>query len=202
MILNMKNRGLVFSLLSLILLQGCSGVSLLKEADTLNELKKDEVLIVGSFELIPKLITKKEQYLNSNRNIDILDYAGVFRNKCIIQVNSSSKIDSKKVIFNPTLGKTFFFKIPRNSPYLVAGSVQLEFGGGILDSGILLPMGLKLDIKRKDQAIYIGHFKYTRDDFNSIIKIELLNNYSKALKDFKKKYGRTKKLRKSLARPI
>lgn len=201
MILNIKKSLIALSLLSLTILQGCSGVTLLKEANALNEVGRDEILITGSIELIPKLM-EDEQHLNLSGSFDILDYAGIFRNKCIIQVNSSAKIDAEKTIINPTLGETFFFKIPRNSPYLVAGNIQMEFGGITLNSGVLLPMGLKLDIKKKDKAIYIGHFKYTRDDFNSVIKVELLDNYSKALKDFKRKFGRNKKLRKSLARPI
>ena len=201
MILNIKKSLLTLSLLSLTILQGCSNITLLEEANTLNGIGGDEVLIIGSIELIPKLM-EDEQYLDLPGSFDILDYAGIFRNKCIIQVNSSSKIDGEKTIINPTLGETFFFKIPRNSPYLVAGNIQMEFGRITLNSGVLLPMGLKLDIKKKDKAIYIGHFRYTRDDFNSIIKVELLDNYSKAQKDFKRKFGRSKKLRKSLARPI
>lgn len=201
MIINIKKSLIVTLLLLTTLLHGCSGITLLKEADTFSEIKKDEVLIVGAIELIPKL-KSEEQYIYLEGSIDLFDYASIFKDKCIIQVNSSPKVDAERTILNPTLEKTFFFKIPRNSPYLVAGNIQTEFGAITLDSGVLLPMGLKLNIKRNDKAIYIGHFRYTRDDFNSIIKSELLDNYSKALKDFNRKYGRNIKLRKSLARQI
>ena len=63
---------------------------------------------------------------------------------------------------------------------------------------ILLPTGFKVNIKPSDKAVYIGDIKYTRDDFNSITKVRLKNNYRKALKQFRKKFGKKVKLRKSL----
>ncbi len=45
---------------------------------------------------------------------------------------------------------------------------------------------------------YIEDIKYKRDDFNSITGVELKDNYRKAQKHFRKKFGKKYKLKKSL----
>lgn len=184
------------------MLQSCSiGGQLLKEADSLNSMTQDEVIIVGSIELRPKLVTD-EQKLDPDGVWDVFGYGDMNKNRCMIQFNSKPVADDYKSLINPELDKVFFFKVPRNMKYMVEASVLTEFSRYGNTGRIWLPMWFKIDIKPTDKAIYIGNIKYTRDDFNSITNIKLEDNYKNAEKIFRKKFGRKYKLRKSLINKI
>lgn len=185
-----------------LFLQSCNmGGVLLKEADSVNNVAKNEVIVVGSIELIPKL-QDDEQSLDPSGVIDLFGHGDMNKNKCMIQFNAQPKKDSYKTLMNPVLGKTFFFKLPKDKKYMVEASVLTEFTRHGNTGTITLPMSFKIDIKPTDKAVYIGKIKYTRDDFNSVTGIELKDDYKKANKQFKKKFGSKYKLRKSLIKEI
>ena len=189
-------------LLASSMLQSCGiGGQLLKEADSLKSMSRDEVIIVGTIELRPKLVSD-EQKLDPDGVWDVLGYGEMNKNRCMIQFNSKPVADSYKSMINPELDKTFFFKVPRNMKYMVEGSVLTEFSRYGNTGRIWLPVWFKVDIKATDKAVYIGKIKYTRDDFNSIINIELEDDYRNAEKIFSKKFGKKYKLRKSLINKI
>lgn len=185
-----------------LLLQACSmGGELLKEADSFKNTTKDEVIIVGTIELTPKL-AKDEQALDPAGVIDLFGYGNMNKNRSMIQFNAKPEASNYKSMINPELGKTFFFKIPRDMKYMVEGSILTEFSRYGNTGKIHLPTWFKINIKPGDKAIYIGKIQYTRDDFNSITNIELKDEYKKANKLFKKKFGKKYKLRKSLIKKI
>lgn len=185
-----------------LLLQACSmGGQLLKETESFKDVTKDEIIVVGTIHLTPKL-EKDEQELNPSGVIDLGGYGDMNRNRSMIQFNDKPQANNYKSMINPELGKTFFFTIPRNMEYMVEGSVLLEFSRYGNTGKIHLPTWFKIDIKPGDKAIYIGDLKYKRDDFNSIIDVKLVDNYKKARNQFRKKFGKKYKLRKSLIRNI
>ena len=197
--LNKYSNYVLYSVvLALVLLQGCSiGGKFLQEAKSFKSVNKDEVIIVGRISITPKL-GKDEQDLDAPGVIDVMGYAEKNKNRSMIQFNSRPVATGYKYVINPKLGKVFFFKVPRNMKYIVDGSILAEFSRYGNTGEILLPTGFKVNIKPSDKAVYIGDIKYTRDDFNSITKVRLKNNYRKALKQFRKKFGKKVKLRKSL----
>jgi len=189
-------------MLSSLMLQACSvGGELLKEADSFRGMAQDEVIIVGSIELRPKL-SKDEQKLSPDGVWDVLGYGDMNKNRCMIQFNSSPVADDYKLLINPELNKTFFFRVPRDKKYIVEGSILTEFSRYGNTGRIWLPMHFKVDIKPNDKAVYIGKIIYTRDDFNSITDIKLKDDYKKANRLFRKKFGKKYKLRKSLIQKI
>ena len=60
---------------------------------------------------------------------------------------------------------------------------------------LILPGGLKYDIRDSDKAIYIGTIRYYRDDYNAITKIDFLNDFEKANQAFIDRFGNGVKLR-------
>ncbi len=185
-----------------MLLQACSmGGQRLKEADSLANVNNNEIIVVGTIELTPKL-AHEEQLLNPPGVLDLFGYAKMNRNRAMIQFNSQPEASNYKYLITPELGKTFFFTIPRDMNYMVEGSVVMELSTRGVSGKIQLPTWFKLDIKPDDRAVYIGKLKYERDDFNSIIGMELLDDYKNAAKQFKKKFGRKHILRKSLIKKI
>lgn len=186
----------------LLLLQSCTmGGEWLKEANSIKDVSKDEVIVVGTIELSPGL-QEGEQALDPDGIIDLFGYGDMNKNKSIVQFNSQPKVDSYKLVINPELGKTFFFKVPKDKKYMVEASILTSYGRYGAKTQILLPMSFKVDIKKSDKAVYIGKIKYTRDDFNSVTKVELVDDYKKAKKQFKKKFGNKYKLRKALVKKI
>lgn len=184
-----------------ILLQGCSmGGKFLTEASSLKSLKKDEVIIVGTIELKPKL-DKDEQELDPKGVWDVMGYGSKNKNRSMITFNSKPVSGDYKYVINPELGKVFFFKVPRNLKYIVDGEVLTVFSR-FGSEKIILPTGFKINIKSSDKAVYIGKIRYIRDDFNSITRVELKDNYKKARRLFRKKFGKKYKLRKSLIKKI
>jgi len=187
---------------SLLLLQACTmGGQVLKEANSFKAVGKDEVVVVGTVEITPKL-AKDEQSLDPSGVIFIGNIDDVYRNRAMIQFNNQAEESDYKTVITPELGKTFFFKIPRDMKYIVDGSVVMELSPHGASGKIVLPTWLKIDIKPGDKAVYIGKITYRRDDFNSVTAVKLTDDYSAANRAFKKRFGSKYKLRKSLVRPI
>jgi hypothetical protein len=61
---------------------------------------------------------------------------------------------------------------------------------------LILPGGLKYEIQASDRAIYIGTFRYHRDDYNAITKVDLVNEFDKANQAFTERFGNVVKLRR------
>lgn len=183
-------------------LQACSmGGELLKESESAATLTKDEVILVGTIELSPKL-AGDEQELDPPGVIDVMGFLEKNRNHAMIQLNSKAEVDDYKMLITPELGQTFFFTVPREMAYMVEGSIIMEYSTHGVSSKIVLPTWFKLDIKPSDKAIYIGKIVYKRDDFNSVVDMKLVDDYTNATKQFKKKFGSQTKLRKSLIKKL
>ena len=176
------------------------GGKFLPEAGSFKTVKKDEVVVVGRITLLPKL-EKGEQELDPKGVWDVMGYGSKNKNRSMITFNSSPEPAGYKFVINPELGKTFFFSVPRNLKYIVDGEVLIKFSR-FGSEKVILPTGLKLNIRSSDKAVYIGDLVYTRDDFNSITKVKLKDNYSKARRLFRKKFGKKYKLRKSLVKAV
>lgn len=190
----------IFALLiavTVFMLQGCGMAGLLKEADPSAKVKTGEVIIVGTIELTPGL-TKDEQKLDAEGVVDLFGVGDMNKNRALIQLNSATDASGTAEYINPVLGKPFAFVVPANLKYVVEGYVVTEFTKHGYTGKIRLPVDFKLDIQPSDKAIYIGHIRYERDDFNSITSVELKDDYVIAEKIFRKQYGSKYKLRKSL----
>lgn len=199
-----KNSGAItlpIFLLLIFLVQGCTmGGKFLPEAGSFKTVKKDEVVVVGRITLLPKLV-KDEQELDPDGVWDVMGYGAKNKNRSMITFNSSPKSSGYKFVINPELGNIFFFRVPKNLKYIVDGEVLIKFSRYGTEK-VILPTGLKVNIRPSDKAVYIGDLVYTRDDFNSIIKVQLKDNYTKARRLFRKKFGKKYKLRKSLVKTL
>lgn len=93
------------------------------------------------------------------------------------------------------LGKTFYVTFESKPFYYLRGVIVM--GGGVLlkpiesDSGdIVLPAGVKIDVHPGDKAVYIGTIRYERDDFFSITKVSIRDDYEHENAAFIKKFGK------------
>ncbi len=191
-----------FVVMAVLLLQACTmGGQMLKEADSSSIIADNEIIVVGTIELIPAL-GKEEQELSPSGVIDLAGYGGMNRNRAMIQFNNQPEASDYKFLINPKLDEMFFFKIPADLKYVVDGRVIVELGRRGAVSEILLPTGLKIDARPGDKAVYIGNLKFTRDDFNSITGVKLTDEYKSAVRQFRTRFGGKYKLRKAIVKPM
>ena len=175
-------------------------MQLMKEAKSFRGVSKNEVIVVGRIDISPRL--KKDEQDFYVPGIVLFDFEKPFRNKVMLQFNAQPVASANELVINPRLGKLFYFKVPRNNKYIVNGYIVTGFLGLGKTAKIKLPTGFKVNFKKGDKAVYIGHLKYKRDDFDSIVSVKLKDNYNKAKKYFRKIFGKKYKLRKSLMRKI
>lgn len=189
---------------STVLLQAWSlpRVKFFDEASSLNEVGPDEVIIVGTIEMAP-LLKSDEQSLTSKNVIYLTDYRERNKNSAMIQLNTQPEFDSAKTAITPKLGSRFFIKIPKDHQYMVDGKILLKLTQSYQSiSEIQLPAWFKMDIRPGDKAVYIGRIKYTRDEFNSITSVELIDDFKSASREFSSRFGKQYTLRKSRLKKI
>lgn len=183
-------------------LQACISIPhIYEKIESSKQLKKNEVILVGSVRLIPKL-KQSEQKLTEDSFFIAGSYKDRKLNHFVMQLNNQSKSSDTKFIINPELDKLFYINIPKKMKYIVDGEIHTEFMPGYSTAQIKLPTWFKINIKPTDRAVYIGELTYKRDDFNSITGVKLKDGYKYAVKKFKRKFGRNIKLRKSLIKKI
>lgn len=202
----MKNIRLIGKLFFMgmlaLYLQGCISMPhIYKKIDSSKYLKKNEIILVGSVSLVPKL-KLSEQKITEDSFFIPGSYKDRKLNHFVMQLNHNSKSSDSKSVINPQLDKLFYIKIPKKMKYIVDGEIHTEFMPGYSTAQIKLPTGFIINIRPTDRAVYIGKLIYTRDDFNSIKAIELKDKYKYAVKRFKRKFGSKIKLRKSLIKRI
>ncbi len=60
----------------------------------------------------------------------------------------------------------------------------------------------KISDRLDDRAVYVGTVRYHRDDYNTITKTEVINDYARVNKAFVAKYGAGLKLRNARPEPV
>lgn len=111
-----------------------------------------------------------------------------------------------KNIFRTKDNKFFYLQYKQEPFYIVNGRVLLDYvygkaadnrwmqGQSSVTYGesiqyMLFPIRALVDVKSKEQAVYVGSLKVKRNEDNKILSVELIDEYEEALKDFKVNYG-------------
>lgn len=185
------------------LVTGCAFPTMMPVANTVDTTGKT-VIVVGEIELDPPLEVKFEQPTHWNvigdENLqNKVHMATGAKPKPVNTDNSIEHMSQWENAMEVELGKTFFLKTAANRTYLNGAMITLDV---TTHDRIWLAGGYYFDVPKGAKAIYIGTLKYTRDDFNEIKKIRLINEYKKVLPEFKKKFGNSVKLKKSLLKRL
>lgn len=197
-----------FSLLvSALLLTGCG--TLYKDANSLSEVTPDTVILVGKIEVLPKVEVKEEDIQLGT--FDPFNVKEMYRNRAILHLSDkATATEPTNEAFNPRLDATYFYRVPKDKRYLVYGSIFTYYRVAVINkhqteshtNEIVIPTPIEFDIKPTDKAIYVGTWRYHRDEFNEVTKAEILDQYAAALAEFRKKFGADAALRRSLAKPV
>lgn len=194
-------------LVSILVLNGCG--TLHKTPASLSEVTSDTVLLVGRIEILPKVDVKdKDLKLGT---FDPFNVKEEYRNRAILYLSDKvTEPEPTTEAFNPKLDETYFFRIPKDKRFLVYGSVFTYYKVAMVNrrqmtantNEIVLPVPVEFDIRPTDKAVYVGTWRFQRDEFNEITKAEMIDQYPAALAEFRKQFGPTAELRKALAKPV
>ena len=204
----MEQMRALAALLPILLVAGCAIPTLHKEAAGFDG-AGDTVVVVGRIELVPPL-RPGEQDLKMG-TIDPLDIKSAYHGRALLWLAPTPKREERTAdVFNPPLEQTYFFRIPRTTRYVVHGSVLMHHrvtavsrrGVDVATNEILIPGPIEFDIKPSDTAMYVGTLRLHRDEFNEVTKAELIDDYARAIVEFRKKFGAGGALRKAIARPV
>lgn len=156
---------------------GC--VSSQPQLNRANELQPREVVLVGRIELVPPLFPH-EQVLEA-------PLTGRFRDKVLSRFSDSSALVD--------LGKEFYIRQPMSKTLLVSGGAVVIKTTNHVHEEIKLPGGLRYTLNPDDRAVYVGTVRYHRDDYNTITKTEVVDDYARVNREFVARYGAGLKLR-------
>jgi hypothetical protein len=176
------------------------------------DIEPDKVIIVGKFVLHPELVQAEQsfgQILAGDMLSGVMDAA--LRNALVVLNGTDPKgIDLEKasqtmaVLMSPEwkdrieakFGETFY-AVAENVPlYFYSGAIILKLFSQASGnttyytrSVVYLPMGYKIDIKPDDKAVYIGTVHLYRDEFNKLLKTEIIDDYKTEKELFTKTFG-------------
>lgn len=171
-----------------------------KEPMSLTEVGPSSVIVVGAVEIVPPL-RENERELNIAN--DLFGMEGMIANRAFLRAGADPGMrpDDSRFLINPRLGETFFFSVPRTMPYLLGGDVTVQYrqvAGGIRKRIIVIPGPLRIEARDSDQAVYVGTLRLTRDEFNEVIAVDIIDNYPEAARAFTQRFGTDIDLRRAL----
>lgn len=191
----MTSRSIMLSGIALILLvlTGCMG-SPRPPVDSFDDVRDNEVLIVGRVELVPPL-EKGEQKLRN------MIGTGMVRNKLLLLTDERRhRLDHEpgrgdhKGRIEAVFDQTFFVLNRNKTFYILAGELWLDAA-----DKVYFPAGLKINIRPTDKAVYIGTLRYYRNEFFHFPQYGVVDDYERAQAEFRRKFGTRYPLVKALA---
>lgn len=177
---------------------GCFIPSVAPPANNLSDISDGSVILVGRIELVPPLDAKdqvlKGPYADTAKNI-------VYINLTPQLVDEDSAPNMGPTVIQDKLGQFFFAKIKPGAIYIQDMMIYTAFTPDNTDS-VKLPGGLKIDIRKGDRAVYIGTFRFTRNEYFDITKAQYINEYARANAEFRRKFHASFNLRNNPASPV
>lgn len=190
--------------LALLLLPTVAGCAALgypqDEIVDLSQLGADQVLVVGKVVVSPPL---RETERDTTVPNDVFGVSKDIRNRAILSFAADPRTSVEKARYriNPELGRTYFFGLRRDVPFMVGGSIITSYsmvGGNLRASEIVIPGGLRVAIRPGDRAVYVGTIHLTRDEFNEVTAARIIDEYGQAASAVRQRFGTGLPLRRAL----
>lgn len=188
-----------------LVLAGC-GPQPEQPVTRLADVGADSVVVVGRLELKPPLRPNEQQLKVGT--FDPLDAADAMRDRGFLWFGHSGDTPAEKgdFVMNPRLGEFYFFRVPKNTPYMLGGFIRTQYvmkmisprSVAVDEARIEIPGGVRYDIRPGDRAIYVGTLVLHRDEFNEVTKAVIVDDYAPAAAAFKQRFGQGTELRKAI----
>ena len=159
------------ALLLTLLLQACAVPHALPTASGLDAGASD-VVVIGKIELVPPL-EKGERashwnVIGENRMFRIWMATGPAFQPVTV---GRPKAEEFQNALEADWGVPFVVKAPRQRTYLNGGLTTLD---ALQESRLWFPGGFYFDVPAGARAVYIGTLRYHRNDFNTITRVEVV----------------------------
>ena len=192
-------KATLLSVFALIFLSAC--ISSLPKVDHFSP-SVSKVLFVGKIALDPPLESEFEQQthwsaIGDSRIINKI-FMATGDDPVHVEINQL-KLSEWQNVLETELGSTFFLETTKKPTYLKGAMIVLDT---IKQQRLWFPGDLYFDIPEGANAVYIGTLRYTRDDFNNIVDMEVIDEYSEAVAKVKQQLGNDVQLIPSLLKPV
>lgn len=161
-------------LLACLLLQACALPKTLPEATDLKA-GAAEVVVIGKVELVPPLDPRLEQKTHWNvigekRMLGrvLVATAGEFRP---IRTGTLDTADFQETL-EVEWGVPFMVKAARQRTFVNGALAHLDV---LAQERLWFPGGYYFDVPKDAHAVYIGTLRYHRNDFNRIVRVEIVD---------------------------
>ena len=157
------------------LLSGCAALPTILPPATDLRGTETQVVVIGKFELVPPLNPQLEQTTHWNVMGDkrILNRIIMATGATLKPANTDSLLGPDwQGIVDAEWGVPFRVKAPRQRTYLNGGFVQLDLRS---QDKLWFPGGYYFDVPPDAGAIYIGTLRFTRNEFNRITNVEVID---------------------------
>lgn len=138
-----------------------------------------EVLLVGRIEVIPP-IGPAEQKIRIA--LDPADMRGTLHQRALLFLadRPAGERNTSGNYVNPRLGEWFVYAVPRDLRHLTEATIFMEYEpqlqgrrqATVQGAQLLLPAPLALDIRESDEAVYVGTWKFWRDEFHQVTRVD------------------------------
>lgn len=193
----------LLAIAALALAAGCVSVS--EKVASLDEVGGDEVLVVGSIEIRPPVKAEEQSF----KATDPFNMKRHFIGRALLFVDEKPEYRERTGhALNPVLEQTFFVKVPRGKRYVVKGSVTMAYALRVVSrrqaiderTELLFPAPLELDLRPGDRAVYVGTLRLHRDEFHEVTRVEVRDDHTRAMADFRAQFPGAALPRKALLR--
>jgi hypothetical protein len=164
----------ILALLVCLALQACTLPHSLPAATDLKP-GESEVVVIGKIELVPPLNPKFEQRTHWN----VIGDKRILNHVLVATAGEYKPVKTTNLDvadFQSTLevewGVPFMVKAPRQRTFFNGALAQLDV---VKQDKLWFPGGYYFDVPKGAAAVYIGTLRYFRDDFNSITRVEVID---------------------------
>lgn len=180
-------------------------VSVNEDLGKAGDVGADAVMLVGKIEIDPPIKPEEQKY---QAGWDVFNTKRHFIGRAVLFTSDKPEYRERTgTALNPPLEETFFVKLPKSQRYVVKGSVTMALvsrgasaRSGFDQTELLFPTPFEFDVRPADKAIYVGTLRLHRDEFHEVTKAELVDQYSEASAEFRKRFPGEPLPRKALIR--
>lgn len=184
--------------LIVLTMQACSAFMPRSQIETITDVKKNEVILVGKIVFNPPL-RKEEQHITTmffkNHYINTF-MLSAGNNYDVIRDGSHDFSEA----YMTKLGETYYITADNKKPFYMSGGFFYTYMDGRASetTSYELKGGIKLQPKPTDKALYIGTITFVRDEFFNIKDVTISQNgYKQVNAAFKKKFNTGINLKKA-----
>ncbi len=174
---------------SLLIVLGLNACQHVETSPPSRLLGDGDLIVIGRIDIVPPF-TEKEQNLKGIGSGRLKNHGYLFLSDRFVNL-SQLRVGSSKYSELVELGKHFVIKRKRFETLHYSGTLVMTQLSPSPEQASF-PGNVVYKIRPEDRTVYIGTLRYYRDEYNDIKKVEYVDEYADALKEFRKSTGDAK----------